>query len=88
MPCNGWERGCAGGSTRCQSPRVRPEGPVPVLAAVPRDCGATGTTMAPGARATPKGVHWQQAFACLLGCFYLGWKGMTQRDLLHINDAY
>lgn len=61
---------------------------MPAPAAVTRDRGVTGTTAAPGARADPKGVRWQQAPACLLGCFYVGWKGMTQRDLLHIYDAY
>lgn len=61
---------------------------MPAPAAVPRDCGAARTTTALEAKADPDGMCWQQTPACLLDCFYLGWKGMTQRDLLHINDAY
>lgn len=49
--------------------------------------GDFGPSMALGGRAEPKGVRWQQAPSCLRGCFYLGWKGMTQRDLYHVNDA-
>lgn len=37
---------------------------------------------APGARANPTASH------CLRACFDPRWEGMTQRDQLHINDAY